>query len=114
MSKPQHEQINPVRVLRQHAQRIATEHGLKLKYFAVVPGDPNEGEHDRAQIVMEYDPEAEKKPEFVLEEADATLTEAMLQAQREALEERAAEARKDLEDNLKKRLEGGGSFLDPQ
>jgi hypothetical protein len=92
--------MDPLRVLRGRIEAVFADHGLKAVHVGIVPGTSTEGPHEVQVLATLADvpPAAD----------DAEFDRLMREARDVELDERAEQARLDLERNMK--TEGG--FLD--
>lgn len=105
------EHVNPIRNIGKRIAEIGARHGLAVRYFSVVPNLEDPDGPDRVQIGYELDNE-KKDDQIKLEQADSAIADAFKAAEKEALEKRAEEVRGELEEDLKKKLQNGGGFIE--
>lgn len=103
--------IDALNTIYDHVEEIAGDHGFSILDFGI---RPSKDTASRLRIVVEYDPEKEKKQDIVIVQAQQAMDEAAEKAYKEKLEADAEEARRQLTEDvdLEKKLRGRGGFLD--
>jgi len=105
-------ELERVAKLGQAAKLVAEDCGLELRDFAITP-DLDSGEMNTVTIVLLLDPNNETKPKVETVQMEGAVSEAMAEAYRERMAERADKARRDLSQlDLEQRLKGRGGFLE--
>ncbi len=103
--------LDPLKKIKKRAKEIAEERGFTLLHFAIEPSDDETASH--LQMMVEYDPEKEHRPNLVIVQASEAMTEEMEKASKERLAKEVEEARRELsEGDLERKLRGRGGFLD--
>ena len=107
------EELKALTTIKKLVKDISADHGFTVLDFGVNPADEDQM-NARLRIVVEYDPEKEKKPDIIMVQVDQAMTEEAEAVYKAQLEKDVEEARKQLTEDtdLEKKLRGKGGFLD--